>query len=55
MIRKALYIICITAIASCGITRNKVETTAQAGTTVDSAAETVSTVKAVDTEGSFWG
>ncbi len=55
MIRKALYIICITAIASCGITRNKVETTAQAGTTVDSAAETVPTVKAVDTEGSFWG
>ena len=55
MIRKALYIICITAIASCGTTRNKVETTAQAGTTVDSAAEAVPTVKAVDTEGSFWG
>ena len=55
MIRKALYIISITAMASCGITRNKANVTAQ-GINHDNMESEVAVVETPATkDNSFWG
>ena len=55
MIRKALYIALVATVASCGTTKNKVETTTHANDIQDSMTEITAVEDKTATENSFWG
>jgi serpin B len=55
MIRKALYIALVATVASCGTTKNKVETTTHAKDIPNSTTEIAAVESKTATENSFWG